>query len=139
MVTVNSEGGGDNTQLYESGFSFCFETKNFNKKRIFTMNSIRKKMFLSPLFFLTLLAALPLWAQPVKTDEYRVAENIDKSYLHLDENWNEFIEFMARVSEFDEDETSPIHMMNNQIANGNDIVLKEAVLKAFCTCQIGII
>ena len=57
-------------------------------------------------------------------------DNHNKSYLYLDENWNEFADLIARLSTLDEDESSPIHKLNNHIASGASIVLKNDILKA---------
>ena len=93
------------------------------------MSFIRQKLFLSPLFFVTLLAVLPVCAQSKKLDYewYRTPENSDEFYLDL----SEFVEFIAHVSQLDDDALSSLNKLNNYIENGNYVALESDVLKAY--------
>ncbi len=102
-----------------------------------------KKVFVSPLFCLAFLLGLPLSsvaslsAVASAKEEAIAKDKVDKqsstadNHIYLDENFSELAEFIARLSAFDDDEKSPIHELNNQLENGNFIVLKKDVLKAF--------
>ena len=96
-----------------------------------------QKNFVSSLFYLALILALPLSIiadkQSPKKDHVLSDSELDdhnNSYLYLDENWNEFADLIARLNTLDNNESSPIYRLNNQIADGASIVLKHDILKA---------
>src|ERR1700722_1485691 len=92
---------------------------------IFKKRISMKKNLVPSLFYLALMLALPLSTLADKQSQKRnhvlsdsELDDYNKSYLYLDENWNEFAEIIARLSMFDENESSPIYRLNTQIANG---------------------
>ncbi len=108
-----------------------------------------KKFFMSPLSCLAFLLVLPLSViadkrSPIADEESAKCgcnankpprvENSDDQ-IPLDENSEELVEFIARLSAFDEDAASPLHKLNMHIAKGNSVILKDDLVKALAHAE----